>query len=323
MMVWLHHVQYGLVIFTLFTQAAVGAFWVLLVNDFLKRRDPGAVQDGFTRIGSFILLPLTAIGMVMSVTHLGQPHVAFRALLNVESSWLSREVWSLSFFFGLATIYAFLWWRHVKDAELRRLAGVFTALVGGAGILSQAMVYQIPGRPMWNHPSVFVQFFASALLLGPLTVATVYGFTWGRVISREAGEETVRSSHRRLGITLVLAAGLSAIGIGWRGAFLSQGWAQARANPQVAGWAAWGEATRSTALHVGASAVKEAFPFLILQIVLGLGVPLALAVGLRELHRRNASLRHCNRWIFAALLLTLTGEIFGRALFYLSGKPWF
>jgi DMSO reductase anchor subunit len=322
MMEWLHHAQYSLVIFTLFTQASVGAFWVLLVSDFLERRAPDAVQDAFTRIGTSILIPLTAIGLTFSTTHLGRPQYAWRALRHLDSSWLSREIWAFGLFFGLVALYTFLWWKKVKDAEMRRHVGVISGLVGVLAILSQTMVYQIPGRPTWDHLSSFLLFGASGLVLGPLAVAAVYSFAWGRVINLKEGEETVRRSHRRLGITLLAGAALTAVGLFWRMNFLATG-AAAAADVRVAGKAALGKETVLSALALGHDITQHYGWMLTLEMGLAIGLPILLAVGLWYLHKKGASLKLCNTLIAAGLLLVAVGQLAGRALFYLSGQPWF
>ncbi|MFZ5824222.1 MAG: dimethyl sulfoxide reductase anchor subunit family protein [Bacillota bacterium] len=320
---WLHDAQYSLVVFTLFTQASVGAFWVLLVSDFLKRKAPDAVQDAFTRIGTFILVPLTALGLLFSTTHLGRPQYAFRALRNLDSSWMSREIWLFGLFFGLIAVYTYLWWKRINDAELRRIIGIITGVVGALGVLAQAMVYQIPGRPMWDHWSTLVLFVASGLILGPLAVAAVYSFAWGRVIDLEQGEATVRRSHRRLGITLLAGAVAYGVSLVTRLSYLAAGAAAAAATPGAAGNAAVGKETVNTALLLAQTVVEQNGLMLNLQVWLGVGVPALLAVLLWALHQRGASLKLCNGLIAAGLVLVLVGEMAGRALFYLTGRPWF
>lgn len=320
MLKWLEQAQYSLVLFTLFTQASVGAFWVLLVSDYLKRREPDAVQNAFTRVGTYILVPLTALGLTFSTTHLGRPQYAFRALTHVGTSWLSREVWSFSLFFALVAVYTYLWWRRVPDGEFRRNVGVFTGVVGLLGILSQAMVYVIPGRPMWNHTSTIVLFGASTLTLGPLAVAAVYSLVWGRVIDRMAGESTIRRSHRRLGITLLAGATAYVVGLTWRLSYLAAG---AVSGGAVAGKAAVGKATVQTGLTLGYQVIQQNDVLLNLHIMLAAGVPLGLALALWYLHRRGASLKLCNALVIAGLALVTVGEFAGRALFYMTGRPWF
>ncbi|HYG56707.1 MAG TPA: DmsC/YnfH family molybdoenzyme membrane anchor subunit [Symbiobacteriaceae bacterium] len=321
-MEWLHEAQYSLVLFTLFTQMSVGAFWVLLVSDFHKRKAPNAVYDAFTRVGTYILVPLTALGLLFSTTHLGRPQYAWRALKHIDSSWLSREIWAFSLFFALIALYTYLWHRRVKDSEFRRHVGIITGLVGILAIASQIMVYQIPGRPAWNHASSFVLFGATGLILGPLAVAAVYSFVWGRFIDLKEGEPIVRRSHRRLGITLFAGAGAYAIGTAWRMSFLAAGGAAA-ADPRIAGKAAFGPETVKSAVAIGYQIVQDHSLMTNLHLLLGIGVPALLAVGLWALHRKDASLKLCNALIAAGLVLTVVGALAERALFYLSGRPWF
>lgn len=320
---WLHEAQYSLVVFTLFIQAAVGAFWVLLVSDFLKRKAPDQVQDAFTRIGTSILIPMTAVGLLFSTTHLGRPQFAWRALKHFQTSWMSREIWVTGAFFGLIALYTYLWWKRVEDAELRRLVGVMTGLVGALAVLTQAMIYTVPGRPMWNHWSTLLLFVASVLILGPLAVATAYSFAWGRFIDLKEGEETVRRSHRRLGITLLAGAITYAVGLCGRVHYLAAGAAEAASTPGAPGKAAVGKETVKTALQIGQAVMEQNSGMLTLQAALGVAVPALLAVALWALHKRGASLKLCNGLIAAGLSLALVGELAGRALFYLTGRPWF
>ncbi len=316
--------QLSLVLFTLFTQAAVGAFWVLLVNDFLKRRVPDQVYDGFTRIGTYILIPLTALGLLFSTTHLGRPQYAFRALQHIGTSWLSREVWAFSLFFVLVAVYTYLWYRRSRDAELRRLIGAGTGLVGLLALWAQSMVYQVPGRPMWNHSSTSLLFFASAFLLGPLLVAVVYNFAWGRLVPLDAGEAVVRLAHRRLGLTLLVVDLAYAVSLTWRLRFLNLAAVAAADIPGAAGLAATGHATHTAGIAVGAALTRATYGGMMAwQIGLSLVLPTVLAVLLWYLHRRGASLRLAGATIALALVLVAAGEMLGRALFYLSGSPWF
>lgn len=320
----LHQAQYSLVLFTLFTQAAVGAFWVLLVNDFLKRKAPDHVYDAFTRIGTYILVPLTALGLVFSTTHLGRPQYAFRALWHIGSSWLSREVWAFSLFFGLVAVYTYLWYRRSRDAELRRLVGALTGLAGLLAVWAQSMVYQVPGRPMWDHVTTSLLFFASAFLLGPLAVAVVFNLAWGRLVPADLGEPVVRLSHRRLGLTLVAVNAAYALALAWRLAYLSGAAAAARSIPGATGLAATGAATRVAGVAVGAHLTQVTYGWMLpWQVVLSLVAPALLAMLLWVLHRRGASLKLAGATIAAGLGLAAVGEVLGRALFYLSGAPWF
>lgn len=299
---WWHEAEGSLIAFTLFTQAAVGAFFVLLVSDFLKRNSHDRVYTAFLRIGTAILLPLVALGLLASVTHLGRPLYFLRALTNLQTSWLSREVWAFGIFFSLVAVYTFLWWRKIEDTELRRVVGVLTGLAGLVAVWVQAQVYQIPGRPMWDHPSTTLLFFGSAFLLGPLAVAVLYNLAWGRLVPMPLGEPVVRGSHRRLGITLLVTAAVQALALFWRLQYLAGG---------LPG------ADTAYALTTG-----PYLPLLWGHAALSVAVPALVAVGLWVLHHFRVSLRVAGSVIAVTLALVLCGEVLGRALFYLSSVAW-
>lgn len=47
------------------------------------------------------------------------------------------------------------------------------ALLGFAGITASALIYLVPARPAWNSTSTVADFYLTALLLGPLFLATL------------------------------------------------------------------------------------------------------------------------------------------------------
>lgn len=320
---WFERAEGSLVVFTLFTQLAVGAFCVLLVNDYLKRRAEEALYRRFTRVGTALLAPITAVGILASLTHLGRPEYAYRALSRLSTSWLSREVWMFSLFFALVAVYSYLWYRQIRDAELRRGVGVVTALAGLIGVYITARLYMLPARPVWNHYSTIATFFSTAFLLGPLAVATVYDLYWAYLRrranrDRQSGgnghrgdsawgvaraEEIVRQHHRYLAWTLIAAATSAAVSLGLHVAYL------ARPDPRLGG--SW-QLTRGmfSGLLWGNAA-------------LSIGLPLLAAVALLWLSRRRAPLPISNALVAGTFLAALAGESMGRALFYLTAHPLF
>lgn len=56
-------------------------------------------------INPYIFLGAGALGLGLSTVHLGKKERAFRAIFNIKSSWLSREIFSFSLFLGLAAAY--------------------------------------------------------------------------------------------------------------------------------------------------------------------------------------------------------------------------
>lgn len=83
--------EWALLLFTLVMPALVAWFCAGSVR---TDRSPSPVA--FTAAGGF--------AMIVSMLHLGKPLRAWRAVLNVRTSWLSREIVFASLFLGLSTL---------------------------------------------------------------------------------------------------------------------------------------------------------------------------------------------------------------------------
>ena len=95
------------------------------------------------------------LGMVASVTHLGQPKKAWRAFLGLRKSWLSRE------------IVAFGAWQPPVLAAAVFPIPLFLWGAVAAGILAvicSAMVYVDTRRRSWRASLTFPRFFGTVIL---------------------------------------------------------------------------------------------------------------------------------------------------------------
>jgi anaerobic dimethyl sulfoxide reductase subunit C (anchor subunit) len=93
---------------------------------------------------------------------------AYRAILNLDESWLSREIAFYGLFFFLSLIYTWFWYKG--QAENRGKVGWGLGVIGALAIFSSAMIYFIPSFPAWNSLSTVMMFFLTSLILGPLFV---------------------------------------------------------------------------------------------------------------------------------------------------------
>jgi DMSO reductase anchor subunit len=125
-------------------------------------------------------LMLAGVSLGASTLHLGRPIYAFRALKGLRRSWLSREVLTLSLFAGAAAAFAGMLF---LDLPGRGMAGLSTALAGIAGVTSSARIYVVRARPAWFSGYTLAEFFATAILLGPLFVQMLDGGvpSWVRI----------------------------------------------------------------------------------------------------------------------------------------------
>lgn len=160
------------VIFTLSTQATVGAFALLVLSGWLGIDTLAVLQTAAVK------LPLTALMVIVSTIglfklnmHLGKPHRFYRGFNNLRLSPVSREIAGVSAFYTGLLGYALLGWiDHAFFALLANVSAML-ALAGGAfGLFYMYKLYRIPARPFWDHWQTGSAFFGSMLSLGALMI---------------------------------------------------------------------------------------------------------------------------------------------------------
>ncbi|MFO7979010.1 MAG: DmsC/YnfH family molybdoenzyme membrane anchor subunit [Bacteroidales bacterium] len=160
--------EWSLVFFTLLAQISAGIMAVLLfISRGLYLEAPS--EAVYKKAGT-IAAGLMTLALIFSFLHLGSPLQAVFALSNVATSWLSREIFMVSFFLGLLLAWRLaLQWHWLRPGALG-LIHVVAALSGLLLIYTMARVYIIPTVPLWNTSATVLRFFATAFLLGPLVV---------------------------------------------------------------------------------------------------------------------------------------------------------
>ncbi len=109
-----------------------------------------------------VFLAFAGASMALSSLHLGQKLRAWRAMLNVRNSWLSREIVGYSAFAGLAAL-------HLMLPDVKRLAAA-AVVVGFAALFAIDRVYDLVLRhERWRPHS------ADVMLTAPLVVALLLG----------------------------------------------------------------------------------------------------------------------------------------------------
>jgi len=159
------HPHLPLVFMLVLTQLSVGAFVVLWLLDLLG-------QGTGLSITALASLTLAGVSLAASTLHLGRPIYAWRALRGLRRSWLSREVLTLSLFAGAASAFAGM---LMLDLPARGLVGLCTVLAGLAGVTCSARIYVVRARPAWFSGYTLIEFYSTALFLGPLFVQVLLG----------------------------------------------------------------------------------------------------------------------------------------------------
>lgn len=158
--------HWPLVALTLLTQLSLGT----VASTVMAEAAGGAGRGGLA--GGAVGAALAgAVALAASLLHLGRPAIAFKALRNWRTSWLSREVALLSAFSAASLAYAAAWeWGDsLGIGRSARLAiGIGAVATGMAGVYASGRLYLVPARPVWNSKRTLVAFFATGLATGPL-----------------------------------------------------------------------------------------------------------------------------------------------------------
>ncbi len=174
-----------LVIFTLITQAVVGAFALLFLGPMLGLETLTPEKNPLAwPMFLFGLIGIQTIALVLSTLHLGKPHRFYRAFNNLKYSPVSREVAGVAVFYNFIGAFTLLtglpqlfsWLPESVLQLLITISGWGAVMSGIAAIYFMHKIYRIKARPFWNHWQVFTSFYGSMLSLGPLLLALVYGF---------------------------------------------------------------------------------------------------------------------------------------------------
>jgi DMSO reductase anchor subunit len=179
------HQHTPLVIMLVLTQLSAGAFWV----DFaLHQTGWTNTLGGLRTYHSLVALSLGLLAIGASTLHLGRPHLAFRALIGLRTSWLSREALGFALFAKLAIAYAALQFHEpllallhlpaMSAPSFEKAATILGASVSGVGIAAvgcSVMLYKVTHREWWGGGRTTFKFFLTALVLGTATTSLTYG----------------------------------------------------------------------------------------------------------------------------------------------------
>lgn len=182
------------------TQVAVGAMaWA-------------AAGGPAARAAASVATVLAVVAMAISVAHLGRPRLAWRAVIGLSHSWVSREIAAFGAFAALALAAAAL----PAAASLLRVGA---ALAGAGGVACSAMIYAVCHRRWWRAARSLPLFFSTAatggvaVAVGAAAWTGSRGLVWpaavggGVAAGRVAAEAFVRR-HRGADTDLGRTAGL-------------------------------------------------------------------------------------------------------------------
>ena len=284
-----------LVVFTLITQAAVGAFALLFLAPLFGLELLSAAKHPVVYpLFLFGLLGIETFALVLSTLHLGRPHRFYRAFYNLRWSPVSREVAGIAVFYNLLGAYALLtslpaltgWLPPATVALLAKYTGWATLAAGVAALWFMHSIYRIPARPFWNHWQVLTSFYGSMLTLGALVLVAMHAVV---TLSNGAGFPGVPAY---LAVPMLAGLALEALGL----------WFHARNLKRQGGEGAASHYEQTTTFGNSYYARNAV---LTLAVIMVAGLLAAAPTGLAGLMA----------WSFGVVLITATAVI-GRMLFY-------
>jgi len=161
-----------LVIFTLSTQAILGAFMMLFLGSMLGVDSISAIEQSAVYFPLlFSMIGLQVLVLVLSTLHLGKPLRFYRGFNNLQTSPLSREALGIAMF--LAGLSGFTFFKLINVwldmSVINAVAngfGFFALATGLVGLYFMHCIYGIEARPFWNHWQVLTSFFGTMFSLG-------------------------------------------------------------------------------------------------------------------------------------------------------------
>ena len=167
------HAHWPLIVMLVLTQLSVGAF---LVGELLHANLLGSTALAHVLpVHALSALGFGLLSLAAATLHLGRPLLAYRAVLGLRYSWLSREIVAFGIFAKLATVYAAMLWffPQLEVTVWLLVLGGSVVAAGLTGVFCSMMIYVCTQRPFWSGSRTFVKFSLTTVWLGLSTVLTV------------------------------------------------------------------------------------------------------------------------------------------------------
>ena len=165
------HPHWPLIIMLVLTQLSVGAFLSgLVLESFLDETLIAAVRP----VHSMSALVFGLLALASSTLHLGRPQYAWRAIIGLKHSWLSREIIAFGVFAALAIVYAAGNWFApellIETEFFQSWLGWGVAASGLIGVFCSVMIYAFTQRAFWSFTQSSIRFGLTTCLLGVAAV---------------------------------------------------------------------------------------------------------------------------------------------------------
>ena len=159
--------ELSLIINSLLVQCAAGIFIASALIRIIQAV-PGK-GDYASAAGMMVTGPVIMLSMAVSLFHLGNPFRAYRAVTNMWSSWLSREIFFTGAFLALWFVYLYIYLKGTNGNIVISL----TAIAGVAAVISMAGIYYSTGKTGWCSINTYTGFLLSIVVFGCVTTSVL------------------------------------------------------------------------------------------------------------------------------------------------------
>lgn len=204
------HAHPALVAMLVLTQLSVGTFAAEYVLQQWGAPDVADVSRSraYQVTGALVV---AILALAASTLHLGRPQYAYRAVLGLMHSWLSREIVCFGLFAVLAGVYAIYVWQSSGNADsLEWILGGGATLAGLAGVCSSVMIYQSTRRPCWKGVPTAIRFLLTTVVLG-LAGSLLLLLAASALAADIAAHDVMRVFAGRVVQVLVIAAAIKLV----------------------------------------------------------------------------------------------------------------
>jgi anaerobic dimethyl sulfoxide reductase subunit C (anchor subunit) len=156
----------ALIAFTLLSQMVIGSVIIYTLAFFFNMDDILQLSSGFSlKTPEFLLLLGLLLAILISLIHLGRPANAVNALNNLKTSWISREIFSVTLFSISLIILFIARWQDAGKTFLT-VSFILSAIAGILLLVSMVLLYMIPTVSTWNNWLTPMNFILTALISG-------------------------------------------------------------------------------------------------------------------------------------------------------------
>lgn len=294
--------EWALPVYTIMMQMSAGsmlALWVMYT--LILRRYGPAFANKLARNPTLVIFVTVVAAMIGSHFHLSRPAFSIFAVLNFQSSWLSREVGFTVLFALLVGLLLVLNFYRPHAVKAQMVIGWCAVSMGVVTVYAMSRVYLLPTQIAWNSVATPIAFFCAMLLLGVIGITVVllinlYLFT----LNQDSDLALIRDVIRRsLYISSWVAVVIAIIELGNYGF-------------QIMDWF-----NRGTTAHASLYLLLGLYRILfVIRIALLISGVTALVLVTLWQQRRSRPVVRFLASIYLTFLMVLISEVLGRFLFY-------